>query len=223
MSRFPRLPAITALALAAACSGGADTPNPTTPVPPQPLLNRPPVIHSMSITPFGIGGLSTFTFTASASDPDGDEVSYAWDLAGDAPTRSSGTMRFGAAGWSGTARVTVTDSRGATATDTRPFVIGSMTGSWLITTGPLAGASFNLTQNASGLVTGTFSLPGIGNGSIDPAQPGRIDVNGTLTIRVKIGAFTDFNINGTMSQTGTVVSGSLQGSGFTGQPFSMSK
>jgi hypothetical protein len=72
-------------------------------------------------------------------------------------------------------------------------------------------------------VTGTFSLPGIGNGNTDPAQPGRITGAAVLTMRVKIGAFTDFNMSGTMDSTGRTVSGSLQGSGFTGQPFTMTK
>lgn len=219
---------ILSTTLAAACGGGSSSNNnsggtPTTPTTPTTPQNRAPVINSMSITPFGIGALSTFTYSASASDPDGDPVSYAWDLAGNPASGSSGTMLFTAAGGSGTARLTVTDGRGGTTTDTRSFIVGSMTGAWQITSGPLAGASFNLTQSSTGLVTGTFSLPGIGNGNTDPAQPGRIDVNGALTMRVKVGPFTDFNMNGTMTQTGRTVSGSLQGSGFTGQPFSMSK
>jgi len=40
---------------------------------------------------------------------------------------------------------------------------------------------------------------------------------------VKIGPFTDFNMNGTMDASGRIVSGNLQGSGFTGQPFTMQK
>jgi len=42
-------------------------------------------------------------------------------------------------------------------------------------------------------------------------------------MRVKVGPFTDFNMTGTMDPTGRQVSGSLQGSGFTGQPFTMVK
>ena len=98
-----------------------------------------------------------------------------------------------------------------------------MTGAWTVTTGQLAGATFNLTQTSTGVVTGTFVLPGIGTGNTDPAQPGRIDAGATLNMRVKVGAFTDFNMIGQMDDSGRRVNGSLQGSGFTGQPFTMTK
>jgi hypothetical protein len=72
-------------------------------------------------------------------------------------------------------------------------------------------------------VSGTFTLPGIGTGNTDPAEPGQITVAGNLTMRVKVGRFTDFRMEGNMDSTGTRVTGNLQGSGFTGQPFSMHK
>lgn len=218
------LSAACVLIVAAGCgSGGSSNTPPTTPTPTPTATNRAPTISSMNITPFGIAGLSTFTFTASASDPDGDSVTYTWDLAGNAASGSSGTFVFSPPGGTGTARLTVSDGKGGTATDTRTFIVGAMSGTWTVTSGPLVGASFNLTQTSAGVVTGSFSLPGIGNGNTDPAQPGRIDVNGNVTMRVKVGAFTDFTMNGTMTQTGRTVSGSLQGSGFTGQSFTMTK
>jgi hypothetical protein len=78
-------------------------------------------------------------------------------------------------------------------------------------------------QSPGGLVAGTFSLPGIGTGNTDPAQPGQIRADGGFTVRIKIGAFTDFTMNGTMDSSGTRVSGSVTGSGFTGQPIVLSK
>ena len=218
---------ITSMFSVVACGGGSSsTPTspstPSTPATPTPA-NRAPVVNSMNFAPtFGIAGLTQFSFNASASDPDGDAVSYTWDVAGNPFTGTNGTITFSSGG-SSTARLTVTDSKGATATDTRSFVVGTMSGSWLVTSGPLVGASFNLTQSATGLVTGSFSLPGIGSGNTDPAQPGRITAAAALTMRVKIGPFTDFNMNGTMDASGRIVSGNLQGSGFTGQPFTMQK
>lgn len=177
----------------------------------------------MSFTPsFGMMGFTQFSFSATATDPDNDPLTYAWDVAGNAFSGTSGNITFSSGG-SGTARVTVTDSKGLTATDTRTFIVGSMTGAWTVISGQLTGSSFNLTQNTAGIVTGTFNLPGLGNGNTDPAQPGRIDGNGNLTMRVKIGAFTDFNMAGALDNTGRRVSGTLHGSGFTGQPFVMTK
>jgi hypothetical protein len=217
----------SALSLFIAACGGGSTPaaptTPTTPSSPTTPANRAPAINSLNFSPaFGIAGLTQFSFNASASDPDGDAVGYTWDVAGNAFTGTSGTITFSSGG-NGTARVTVSDSKGATASDSRTFVVGTMSGSWLVTTGPLVGASFTLTQSSTGLVTGSFSLPGIGSGNTDPAQPGRITSAAALTMRVKIGPFTDFNMSGTLDSTGRVVSGTLQGSGFSGQPFSMQK
>jgi len=185
--------------------------------------NHAPVINTLNFAPgFGIMGLTQFSFNASASDPDNDSISYTWDVAGNPFSGTNGTITF-VTGGNGVARLTVADSRGATTQDTRTFVVGTMSGGWTVTSGPLVNASFNLTQSATGLVTGSFSLPGIGNGNTDPAQPGRIDGAAQLTMRVKIAPFTDFNMTGTMDSSGRQVSGSLQGSGFTGQPFTMVK
>lgn len=223
------LVAILVSSLVIAACGGDSSPSspssPSTPSAPTPPVqqNRAPVINTLNFAPgFGIAGLTQFSYNASASDPDGDAVTYSWDIAGNAASGPNGTMTF-ANGGDATVRVTATDSKGATASDSRTFVVGSMAGSWRVTTGMLIGATFNLTQSPTGLVTGTFSLPGIGNGNTDPAQPGRIDGNGTLTMRVKVAPYTDFNMNGTMENSGRRVNGSLQGSGFTGQPFTLTK
>lgn len=227
--RKPALIIVIAVSFVVAACGGSTSSTPTTPTTPTAPTtpttpaNRAPVINSLNFAPtFGIAGQTTYEFNASASDPDGDTISYAWDVAGNAFTGTSGTIIFSSGG-NGTARVTVSDSKGSTATDTRTFVVGTMTGNWLVTTGPLVGASFTLSQSSTGLVTGSFSLPGIGSGNTDPAQPGRITASAGLTMRVKVAPFTDFNMSGTMTSTGRSVSGSLQGSGFTGQPFTMAK
>ncbi len=215
----------SALAVAS-CGGSSSTPTaptqPNTPTAPA-QQNRAPVIGSMSLTPaFGMMGFTQYSFSATATDPDGDALTYAWDVAGNPFSGTSGSIIFSSGG-TGTARVTVTDGRGGSATDTRSFTVGAMTGTWTVVSGQLAGSTFTLTQNTAGIVTGTFNLPGFGNGQTDPAQPGRIDGNGNLTMRVKIGAFTDFNMVGAMDNTGRRVSGTLHGSGFTGQPFAMTK
>jgi hypothetical protein len=208
------------------CGSSTNTGTNPTPTPtPTPTANRAPTLTAMNFTPaFGMAGMTLFSYNASATDPDGDSLTFTWNIAGNAATGTSGTIIFAASnrGGSTSAGLTVTDGKGGTASDTRSFILGSMTGPWLITAGPLAGATFNLTQTSAGVVTGSFSLPGLGNGNTDPAQPGRITEPGTLTMRVKIGAFTDFTMTGNMStSTGRAVSGTLQGSGFTGQPFTM--
>lgn len=205
--------------------GGSSTTTPNTPTP-TPQANRSPVITSVTVTPsFGVADLGAFNFAAIASDPDGDPLTYAWNLAGNTRSGTNVSITFASPGGNGQATVTVTDGRGGTANSSVTFVVGSMSGRWVMTTAPapLPGSSYQLSQSASGLVTGSFSLPGIGNGNTDPAQPGQIRADGTMTMRVKIGAFTDFTLNGTMDSSGTRISGSVTGSGFSGQPIVLTK
>jgi hypothetical protein len=137
-------------------------------------------------------------------------------------------------GGNGVARVTVTDGKGGSATDTRSFVVGSMTGSWSGTvdttgcTGVTKPMTATLTQNAT-VVTGTIGLAsGLctflpGTAVTDPAEPGRIDASANVTIRIKIPPFTDVTFRGTMDTTGRTLTGGLFGSGHTGTPVVLTK
>lgn len=219
-------PCLTLLTLIA-CGGGGGGSSTTTPTTPTPPANRNPVINSMTFTPsFGIQNLTTFNYGSAASDPDGDAVTYSWNIAGNGSNSASGTITF-ANGGNGTATLTVADGKGGTATDSRTFVVGTMTGTW---SGTLIGfpISATLTQAAGGVISGTWSQPAIAmSGVLDTAATNnRIDANATVTMRFKVtagGRFNDFTFTGTMDSTGTRVTGSLTGSGFNGTPFSLTK
>ena len=192
--------------------------------------NRAPVLNSMNVAPsFGVSQLSSFAFNASASDADGDSLTYTWDLAGTSATGSAGSITFSGAG-TAIIRVTVTDGKGGSATDTRTVVVGSMTGNWSFFV-PGQGTLLLSLSQATTFVTGTFVVAtgGFGNvaagtaGKTDPAQPGSINGGGTVVIRLKVGPFTDFTMTGTMDTTGQRVTGSINGSGFSGQAFTMTK
>jgi hypothetical protein len=213
-----------------ACGGGkAATPTtPSTTVTPQP--NRAPVINSMTFSPsFGIMNLTTFNYGAAASDPDGDSVTYNWNIAGNGSSSASGQILYFTTGGSYIATSTVSDGKGGSATDSRTFVVGTMAGTW---TGILDSIPFimNLAQPTGGVITGTWSQPGTPYaGQLDPAAINRIDINGVITMRVKVTAgggshgFNDFTFTGTMEPNGTRISGALNGSGFNNQPFSLTK
>jgi len=177
---------------------------------------------------FGLVNMTTFSYGAAASDPDGDAVFYNWNIAGNGSSSASGSIAFSSGG-SGTATLTVTDGKGGSASDSRSFVVGTMAGSW---GGTLAGAPFTMTlaQPAGGTVTGTWTLPGTPySGQLDPAALNRIDANASLTLRCKVtagggpGGFNDFTLTGTMEATGVRLTGGVQGSGFNGQPFVLTK
>lgn len=218
-----------------ACGGGSGSP--TTPSPPPTTTNPPvtnppaatnrnPVIANLNVTPgFGIASLTTFALTTSGSDPDGDAVTFEWDF-GDG-TRGSGAAfsKTYSGGGVATIRVTASDGKGGTATDSRTVTVGSMTGTWVgtvtINAGQVAPATLTLTQTG-GVVTGTMTLSGFA-GRTDPAQPGRLDSAGTFDLRMKVDPFTDFNLRGTMDATGRRISGGAFGSGFNGQAFAFDK
>lgn len=204
-------------------SGGGSPTSPTTPTTPTtPAANRAPVIASVTATPsFGIQNLTAFSFTSNASDPDGDGLTYSWNIAGNSVSgQNVGPYTF-VNGFSGTASITVTDGKGGSATGSANFVVGSATGTWA---GSFAGYPFAmiLQQSSVGLISGTFAIQGasrIYTGRTDPAATNKIDANANVVLRFKVdGNFDDFIFNGTMDSTGLRMTGSAQGSGFTGQP-----
>ncbi len=90
-------------------------------------------------------------------------------------------------GW-GTAnvRLTVSDGKGGTVSDTRPVTVGNLTGDW---SGTIRNSTIqvraSLQQTSAGTATGTWSASGSGvvvpvTGTLDPAAFNRIDGNGQL-------------------------------------------
>jgi Big-like domain-containing protein len=175
----------------------------------------------MNFSPtFGIAALTRFDYNASASDADGDPLTFTWDVAGNASTGSSGSITFSPPGGSGTATLTVSDGKGGTATDTRQFVAGSGSGTWRGTWGGWVFTS-NLTQSNTAL-TGDYSDQ-LGPGRLDTAVANTIDTNGNVRLRYKQAIFSDFIFTGTMDNTGRRITGVVNGSGASNVPFTMTK
>lgn len=180
----------------------------------------------MSAAPnFGIAMLTSFAMTASATDPDGDSVTFDWDLGDGSRASGAGVSKTYLTGGLATITLTISDGRGGTATDRRTITVGSLGGSWAGTQN-FGGnnnqtSTMQLTQ-VGGVVTGTMVLGGFA-GRTDPAQLGRIDSNGSFEIRWKVDPFLDFTMRGQMDPSGNRISGGTFGSGFAGEPFSYDK
>ncbi len=222
------------LGVLVACSKKSSNDTPTEP------SNQNPTISAMSVSPgFGVSGLTTFTFNATATDPDGDAVTFNWQVPGAASSINESSSRTQTINGDGnvTVRVTVSDGKGGSATDTRTTTIGTMTGTWRLVLSPTACGGFpgdngmflNLTQSG-GTVLGTISTPnGMcaatpgTTGQIDPAEPGTIDANGHVRIRIKVGDFTDFYAEGNMTSTGRTINATASHSGLDGYTVTMTK
>ena len=227
MKRF--ILASAACVCLSACGGGGSPTQPSTPAPqpqPQPQPNRAPSVSATVAPAFGIQGLTTFTFVATASDADSDALTYAWTV-GDGGAADTATFtRVFTQGGTFTPSVTVSDGRGGSASASASSVIvGSATGAWR-GTGPSALGNFSLTltQENSGRVTGTYFDDTFGAGQLDAASTtNRIDAQGAIEMRVKQGPFNDWTFRGQMDQTGRRITGGVFGSGFNGQPFTLTK
>lgn len=222
-----------ALVLCSACGGGGgSTPSTsTTPTTPTPQPNRAPTITSISVTPtFGIATFTSYTFASSATDPDGDSLTYSWDLAGNPRTGASHTMVFSNGG-NGVGTLTVTDGRGGSISQSVNFVSATGTGTWTgdipLGEGPRPLNATFTQSSSSGAMTGTWNVPSRGTvGTLDPAAQNGIDANGRVVLRFKItqgGSFNDFTFTGQMAQSGRSIAGSVNGSGFGGQPMTLNK
>ena len=123
-------------------------------------------------------------------------------------------------------RLTVSDSKGASVTDSRAITLGTMAGMWSFTTTDCGNpprdvpAVMTLAQTG-GTVTGSVSWPGSWcnvkstSGMLHPNAPGTIDDQGNfMAPRITASGFQEFNLKGKMDSTGrtTRVRRQIQGS-----------
>lgn len=199
--------------VAAAC-GGSGTP--TTPA--QRAANRNPVIAAVNVEPtFGVAYLTTFTASAQASDPDGDPLTYTWvvtDSARGQVLSSAGSeirSAFPMALYAATARLTVTDGRGGSATrDSVTFVNGSADNEWMATSSAFPGTALfyvRLQQDSVGGLAGQLLTSG--GAFVGSVDSGRIEAQGSVMLRLRFNSGVAFTISGQMQRNGFQILGNF--------------
>ena len=208
-----RVIGVVVLLAAGAFSGACTSYSSPAPSDTPPPGNRNPSIAGMNVSPpFGVVGLSQLTLAATANDPDGDQVSFQWTVAGQQLSGVTQTIPMPGDGPQ-TASLTVSDGRGGTATDTRSYASGSMTGTWRLTLASCGADSFltlaavqaggTWTATVTQAVGGALCRPPAGaRGGTEPSVPSTIDPSGHVSARFTLSGKEDLLLTGAMDTTG---------------------
>jgi len=174
--------------------------------------NEAPTCSGVSVTPStGLQAAQSFAFSAQASDPDGDALTYSWDLGDGTTATGQNVSKVYNNSGSFAATATVGDEK-ESVTCAASVTVRGMTGNWTGSVSVGGGSfafSFNLTQNGSS-VTGSYS---------DPDGPGTVSGNvfspNNVQLTVTQPPFLPFMFIGTTSGDVNSVSGTVLGFAFT--------
>ncbi len=168
--------------------------------------NKAPVVGGVTSDPggstVGVASITGYRFSAQASDPDGDSLTYDWNFGdGGSGSGSNPTHTYAQAG-TFNVTVTVKDPKGKTATGGVSVTVVSFTGTW---SGrwPNSGNTFtiNLTQNGTTL-TGDIST------SWYSRQPLSGRVNSPRNVHWSYSNFCDV-WDGVLSEDGRTINGTM--------------
>jgi hypothetical protein len=179
-----------------------------------------PTVSGVTVTPSGaaVMGATNVTFSAQATDPDGDPITYSWNF-GDGASGSgqSASHVYNAAG-SFQATVTAT-AKEKSATGSGNVNVRSLAGRW---TGNLVGGgTFNTVVNlahSSSTLTGNYADQ-FGSGTVS----GRVSDPRAVTFTVSISGFQPFTFTGTVDAAGDRMTGTANGSGFVNASWTLSR
>jgi PKD repeat protein len=184
--------------------------------------NEPPTVSGVTASPsVGLASVTSVTFTANASDPDGDALTYSWDL-GDGTTASgeSATHVYDSAG-NYNVSVTVTDPDGESATASGSVTIRDLSGTWR---GPLQGRTIvfntvvNMTQSDTSL-SGNYRDQYGGGCTVS----GSVSAPNNVSFRVNCTGYQPWTFRGTADATFDTLTGEANGSGFTSARWTLSR
>jgi PKD repeat protein len=185
--------------------------------------NKAPVAGTVVASPTtALQGATSVSFSAQgASDPDSDPLTYEWNF-GDGSTGSGATTTH-TYNTAGTMNVTVTvkDPKGLSATASGSVTVRSLAGAWSGTIVQFnAPFTTSFTQTGAN-VGGTFTIGGTalpGN-----AISGSVRAGNAMTLTFSASGFAPFTYNATIDTALNTITGTITGSGFTGETLRLSR
>jgi hypothetical protein len=179
--------------------------------------NEAPTVSATTATPTtGLAAATSIQFSTTASDPDGDALTYSWNFGdGGSGSGANPTHVYPSAG---TFNVSVTVSDGEkSATGSTSVTIRSLSGAWGGTLDNTVSTTCNFSQNAAS-ISGNCGFVGL-TGTVSGAVSAPLVVRFTVTIP----GFTPFTFNGNADTEVNRLTGSVTGSGFTGESWTMTR
>ena len=188
--------------------------------------NEGPSAGSININPpGGLAGATSFTFSAAgASDPDGDTLTYNWNF-GDGAS-GSGQNANHTYTTAGSFNVSLTVSDGdADATANGSVNVRSLSGRWngTIVVGGGVPTELTLTQNNTS-ISGTIFLPtGSDASERNGTVSGAVSSPLAVTFSADLPCCIPFQFTGTADSDVNRLTGTVTGSGFTGQSWTLTR
>jgi PKD repeat protein len=211
-----QLRALTLVVLAAgsltSCTGTGDTSTPggpssttpsssnTTPSAPAPGVNRPPGAVSVDFQPKTpiLAGATAVSLAATVTDPDGDALSFSWDMPdGELKSQGGGISYTFERGGNYRIKVVVTDGKGGTSTGETTLTVRTLEGTWALVSPVGQNMTTNIRHNGRSF-SGQFSD---GKHSFT----GNVNDGGRVFMRLEDGGefycLTGGNYNGTINDS----------------------
>jgi hypothetical protein len=176
--------------------------------------NKPPTVSGVTASPaVGLQSVTSITFNAAASDPDGDALTYTWNF-GDGST-GSGASASHVFATSGTFNVSVevSDAKNLKATGSGSVTIKSLSGRWgaILAGNSVFAATWNLQQSGTS-ISGNYSDPFNGSGTAG----GSVSSPNNVSLTNSIPGFVTGRWTGTLNGDFTRITGTVDW--FTGGP-----
>jgi hypothetical protein len=180
--------------------------------------NKAPVASGVTATPStGLAGATSVSFTANATDPDGDPLTFNWNFGDGGTGTGQTTTHTFQTGGAFNVQVTVSDGE-LSATANTSVTVRTLTGTFRGTLDNFFQATVSLSQNGT-VLSGSYADQ-LGDTTRGPVT-GSVAGPNRVTITVDPACCIPFTFQGTVDDAVNRISGTTNGSGFVNAPWTL--